>query len=359
MGSVPVTTMLSTPLLLILSCIHLTHAMSNYTVLVSGYNSQIARIRIYQTDSGTVMEKAGDWDVDKDMTWLQVEGDMVYAAHEVESYGGKAGGAISRWKMTEDGISRLETVILPTVSPAHLLVSLEMGLVFAANHGGHSFTAVRMDDGRLGDVSYHETFGAGCRDASHPHQTVAYGSWVWVVDLGCDAIWHYKVQNKEVVELGKTSVTSGMGPRHMVVHQQKKLVFLVGELQSLVEVYRMDVSDGSLEHVQSVELSPHPGDYGAEIVLGAGGEHVYATSRGSGVVLVYQIEQEDRLVKVQEFYLGGTWPRHFAIKEDIMVVADQKGDSVQLVNINKDTGMLSGGDMVQTGKQPAFVCFVD
>ena len=40
------------------------------------------------------------------------------------------------------------------------------------------------------------------------------------------------------MKLGKTSVTAGMGPRHMVVHQQKKLVFLVGELQSLVEVYR-------------------------------------------------------------------------------------------------------------------------
>ena len=81
-----------------------------------------------------------------------------------------------------------------------------------------------------------------------------------------------------------------------------------GTVKSLILTLhcRLSVSDGSLEHVQSVELSPHAADYGAEIVLGAGGEHVYATSRGSGVVLVYQVEQEDRLVKVQEFYLGGT-----------------------------------------------------
>ena len=71
--------MLFSSLLLLLSYLYLTHGVSNNTVLVSGYNTQIARIRIYQTDSGTVMEKAGDWDVDKDMTWLQVEGDMVYA----------------------------------------------------------------------------------------------------------------------------------------------------------------------------------------------------------------------------------------------------------------------------------------
>ena len=47
-----------------------------------------------------------------------------------------------------------------------------------------------------------------------------------------------KVENKEVVRLGKTAVRAGSGPRQMVVHDQRKLVFLVGELMSLVEVYR-------------------------------------------------------------------------------------------------------------------------
>ena len=230
--------MACTPLLL-LSCLHLAQAMSSHTILVSGYNHQITSLRINQTDSGPVLEKTGVWDVDKDMTWLQVEGNMVYAAHEVQSYGGVAGGAISRWNITKEGMDKLQMVILPTVSPAHLLVSLEMELAFVANYGGHSFTVVRMDGGRLlGDIAYHEIFGAGCRDASHPHQTVLYGSWVWVVDLGCDTIWHYKVENKQIVKLGETPVMAGLGPRHMVVHHQKKLVFLVGELQSIVEVYR-------------------------------------------------------------------------------------------------------------------------
>ena len=43
----------------------------------------------------------------------------------------------------------------------------------------------------------------------------------------------------------------------------------------------------------------------------------------------------------------------------MMVVADQRGDSVQLVDINRDTGELTGGDMVKTKEMPAFVCFVD
>ena len=111
--------------------------------------------------------------------------------------------------------------------------------------------------------------------------------------------------------------------------------------------------------MQQVSLSPDAGDYGAEISIGPGGEHVYASSRGSGIIIVYRLTEDHKLVKVQEFYLGGTWPRHFAIKGEMMVVADQRGDSVQLVTINKDTGMLYGGEMVKTGVQPAFVCFDD
>ena len=136
-------------------------------------------------------------------------------------------------------------------------------------------------------------------------------------------------------------------------------MFLVGELMSLVEVYRLDVSDGSLKLVQQVELSPHEEDFGAEILLGPEGHHVYASSRGSGIILVYRLGEDDHLVKIQEFYLGGTWPRHFAIKGDVMVVADQKGDSIQAVTINRVTGELSGGDMIMTAEKPAFVCFVN
>ena len=129
------------------------------------------------------------------MTWLQVEGDKVYAAHEVDSYEGVPGGAISRWNMTKTGLRKMESISLPTESPAHLLVSLEHGLAFEANYHGHTWTAVRMDDGRLGGISYHKTFGAGCRDESHPHQTVmdpGYGWWTWGVTPSGTTKWRTK-----------------------------------------------------------------------------------------------------------------------------------------------------------------------
>ena len=122
--------------------------------------------------------------------------------------------------------------------------------------------------------------------------------------------------------------------------------------------FRLNETDGSLHKTQDIELSPHVSEYGGEIALSPDGKFVYASSRGSGIILVYKITDKDDLLKVQEFYLGGTWPRHFAIKDDLMVVVDQKGDSVQLVLIDKDTGLLTAGDMIGVEKAPAFAGFL-
>ena len=69
-------------------------------ILVSGYNSKLTRIKIRSPDSAPVLEKIWSAKVDNDMSWLQVEDDIVYAAHEVESYRGATGGAVSRWRLT-------------------------------------------------------------------------------------------------------------------------------------------------------------------------------------------------------------------------------------------------------------------
>ena len=166
--------------------------MSNHTVLVSGYSDQITRLRINQTDSGPVLEKAGVWDVDKDMTWLQVDGSTIWAGHEVGDYAGYPGSVASRWEVSGDGSALYlqEALHTESVYTAHLLVDKEQGMAYAANYGGSSFTAMSLQDGKLGAVAYLEGFGEGCRDASHPHQTVAHKEWVWVVDLGCDTVWH-------------------------------------------------------------------------------------------------------------------------------------------------------------------------
>ena len=97
------------------------------------------------------------------------------------------------YRYCQPGIGRLESVNTGSVYTAHLQVDKNQRTAYAANYGGSTLSVISLADlGGLGQLEKVESYGEGCRDASHPHQTVTSGDWVWVVDLGCDTIWHYK-----------------------------------------------------------------------------------------------------------------------------------------------------------------------
>ena len=112
---------------------------------------------------------------------------------------------------------------------------------------------------------------------------------------------------------------------------------------------------------QELELSSSNGDVGAEILVSADGKFVYGSSRGTGVVLVYQLEADNTLIKIQEYNLAGVWPRSMAIRDNMMAVIDKNGPTVQLLDIDTTTGIISGNpdNVYTTPVSPSFVDFMD
>jgi len=274
---------------------------------------------------------------------------------------GVPGGAVSRWKMGQGAQVELqEWRSLGSGYPAHLVVSREHSLAYTANYGGNSFSMLSLgSEGELGELMEVLEFpeeGELCRDASHPHQTVVKGEWVWLVDLGCDRIRHYRRTDDGLTKVMTTEVKEGAGPRHLVIHPSLPLAFLVCELQSLVIAYNLDMETSTLTKLQEVMLSSDNGDFGAEILVQ--GDFLYTTSRGTGVLIVYQIGSMGWLERIQEVHLGGTWPRSLAIMGSLGAVIDQKGDTLQLLHVDEDTGLVTPGMELSTPSQPAFVQFI-
>ena len=119
--------------------------------------------------------------------------------------------------------------------------------MFIANYGGGSWSVISLEeDGRLGEVRQHEEFSGQCGEGreSRPHQTVVRGDSVWVVDLGCDSVWHFshRAGEERLARGGVTATPAGCGPRHMALHPSKPLAFLLCEQDSLVLVYRSPLS---------------------------------------------------------------------------------------------------------------------
>ena len=61
------------------------------------------------------MEKVSELEVDGSLSWLEVEGDLLYAIHEDSNL-------VSRWRLAPDlrSLERLERVRIPSSGPAHL-----------------------------------------------------------------------------------------------------------------------------------------------------------------------------------------------------------------------------------------------
>ena len=268
---------------------------------------------------------------------------------------GVPGGAVSRWNTREDKLVRQEYLSLQSVGPAHLLVDLQHGLAFTANYGGGSVTVVSIVNGKLDKVTQLLKFGLGCRDHSHPHEVIRREELVWITDLGCDRVYHYKIVGNQLQKQGETVVEAGAGPRHMILHPNESLAFLVWELKNGVQVYNVNYTTGELRLNQQFKLSSNGTDAGAEILLSQDGETLYASSRGSGIVAVFKNNTQEYR-KVQELNLGGTWPRSVALQGDIMLMADQVGNKTQVISIDGN-GMLTAGQLLPTPPSPAFVMF--
>ena len=329
-------------------------------VLVSGYGSDLV---FYSLTDG-VLSREGSQIVDPNLTWMEQEGGSFFATHETNDFEGESGGAISRWEMESGQLVRREHVSLQSNGPAHFILDLDHNLAITANYGGGSVTVVSLNNGQLGAVIQKIEYDA-CRDNSHPHQIVRKGDLVWVVDLGCDSIYHYRINGNQLERTGETAIEDGAGPRHMVLHPTDNLVFLAWELKSAVEVYAYDEETGDLLLLQRLPFSPTDSDVGAEILVGpatAEGFSVYATSRGSGIVAVYSPTRDGYYEVLQQFNLEGSWPRSIAIKEDIMLAIDKVGGTIQVLNIGQSgpmEGKLSAGPVLEAFPGVAYVMFYD
>ena len=61
---------------------------------------------------------------------------------------------------------------------------------------------------------------------------------MWVVDLGCDAIHHYKLDRDSRVlnRMADIMVGEGRGPRHMTLLPERGLAMVVCELENYIMV---------------------------------------------------------------------------------------------------------------------------
>ncbi len=148
-------------------------------------------------------------------------------------------------------------------------------------------------------------------------------------DLGLDTLFCY---DKELNELSKIKVKDGYGIRHAIFSKDGKYVYAVTEMIPSVLVFSFDNGRLKLLNEYKISCEKEAAD-GAGIRLSKDGKFLYLSLRVENDIVVYEIKGDSLILKQIADCLGDS-PRDFNLAENIIIVSNEKSDSVTVFNID-------------------------
>ncbi len=295
------------------------------------------------------LQRVGSVDAGPNPSFLAIHGNgrVLYAVNELEQYDGRPTGAVSAFALAQDtgALTRRGRVAL------------------VANYAGGSVALLPIEaHGALAPATHvvqHTGKGpnAGRQQAPHAHCILPDPSnrFALAADLGADRVFVYRLNldDKSLphVEGGDAVMRPGAGPRHIAFHPTLPLVFVANELDSTVATLRFDAERGTLSLLDTRSTVPAGWtgtNYPADIHVAASGRTVYVSNRGHNSIAVFSVAESTgagagALALDQVVPTEGDWPRNFSLDPSgrWLLVANQRSDSVVVFGRDQDTGRLT------------------
>lgn len=271
------------------------------------------------------------------------------------------GGGVAVYKKIENGYKLMDTLGGLGKAPCHLYYDYKRELLYSSNYHLGKLDIIKVhktnEQSQILELLNTIVFnGSGLispnQDSSRCHMAVLDndGKYVIVVDLGADSVYTYDVDEfgeYELKSIYKTS--SGMGPRHIVFRNDGKFAYLLGELDSHIDILRYDKMEGVFSYIDRVKTLPE--DYKSEnsasaIKASGDGKFLYASNRGHDSIAIFRIFENGNLELVEISKTGGRTPRDFGFINDekFIVVGHQDDKKVTIFKRDKMTGRMKQFD---------------
>ena len=145
-----------------------------------------------------------------------------------------------------------------------------------------------------------------------------------------------------ITEQNNFSLKPGSGPRHLSCHPNKRMVFVINELNSTITSCLYDQSTGALNEIESVSTLPADyteKSYCADIHVSPDGNYLYGSNRGHNSIVIFKIDQiSGKLTLVDHQSVKGEWPRNFMIDPTgkFLLVANQHSNNIVVFKIDQE-----------------------
>jgi 6-phosphogluconolactonase len=296
-------------------------------------------------------------------------GKFLYAVGEG---GGKDGGPVVAFALDSrtGGLTKLNEGLSGGPGPCHISVSPDGRFAVAANYTGGSCAFFKIgDDGKIANRTafvQHKGTSANPQRQKEPHAHCGFfdptSRFALVVDLGIDRVKVFSLDPKDGGvsndEAKDVKTPPGAGPRHVAIAPDGKFAYVCGELDSTVNVIKLDLPVGKNEVVQTLSTLPMPvkGNSTAECILNPSGNYVYVSNRGHNSVAVFAVGADRKLTAAGHITGDIKTPRNFNIDPSgkWMLIASQDGGKVGVWELDPKTGL--GKETGSTVKVSRPVC---
>lgn len=257
-------------------------------------------------------------------------------------------------------------------APCNVEVDNTGKYVVTANYAGGSISVFSINyDGELSDIIQRVDFeGSGVnalrQEAPHLHSVKfsPEGKYLFAADLGTDYVYRIEVNRDGGTYLDEKSiqffqVPAGSGPRHLLFHPSGKYLYLIAELKGEVVVFQYE--ENLFQGIQSEIIDQVDGNEAGDIAITPDGRFLYASSRTvNDGVAVFSIDQETGEIQKLSYLTTGIHPRNISITPNgkYLLVANKDSHSIEIYEIDKNTGLLNKTDKDIKVNQPVCVEFI-
>ncbi|MGV3724124.1 MAG: lactonase family protein [Actinomycetota bacterium] len=303
---------------------------------------------------------------------------FLYAANEVESFGGEKAGAVTAFAIdaATGKLTALNQQSSRGAAPCHLVVDKSGKSLLVANYTGGNVAVLPVGaDGKLGPASgfvQHQgkSVDAGRQEGPHAHSfnLSPDNRFAFAADLGLDKVLIYRF------DAAKSSITPnepaagvvppGSGPRHFAFHPSGRYAYVINEMKSTVTVFDYEGSKGALRAKQTLSTLP-AGFTGntstAEVQVHPSGRFLYGSNRGHDSIAIFAIDPTNgQLTHLGNESTQGKTPRNFGIDPtgNFLIAANQGSDSLVVFRIDQKTGKLQPTGVKVEAPVPVCVKFL-
>ena len=273
-------------------------------------------------------------------------------------------GKIHALRVTEKGLEPLSALSTKGADPCHVTLDSSEKLLFTDNYTSGSLTVFRLkEDGDLESLSQlivHEgrSVHPVRQSSAHIHYTKEQDGFAYTVDLGMDEIFIYHVNNRNACleDTGRRlRLPKGSGPRHIEFHRTMPgILYVICELGNEIAVFE----ETGGEYVLKQRISTLPEDFSGESTAAAvkmQGDYLFASNRGHDGIAVYRIQPDGTLELSQITKTGGKTPRDFTLFDDYLVAANQDSDSITVLRMDWERGLLEPTGISATTVRPTCI----